>query len=414
MISRDYVLSAIKHKETDRIPVDLGATPSSGVSAIAYNNLRKYLAISNGSTRVYDLVQQVAQIEDCMIDLFGVDVLDIGRAYNTRGSDWHEVTLPDGSTAEYPVWFKPVEQPDRSFFAYNNDGVLIGKMPKGATFFDQAVFPYQDGYPNDYKELAIALGKVTWAALAPSPWDHVEDTKFWIQMRAKALSLRNNTDKALIINCGCSLFEWGTFLRKFDNFLVDICSDQTEVERLLDELMARHIQMLTRVCEAMGDIVDIIRFGDDLGMDNGPFMSPSLYRKLFKPRHKQLCDYVKKHSEAHTFFHSCGSIYKLIPDLIEVGYEIINPVQTNCFEMEPHRLKQEFGKDITFWGGGVDTRSIMNRGTVKNVKDDVKRRLEIFSKGGGFVFTPIHNILPDVPPENIVAMFEAVKEFNMS
>ena len=116
----------------------------------------------------------------------------------------------------------------------------------------------------------------------------------------------------------------------------------------------------------------------------------------------------------HTFLHSCGSIYKLIPDLIEAGYEIINPVQTNCFEMEPFRLKQEFGKDVTFWGGGTDTRSILNTGTVKDVKEDVKRRLEVFSQGGGFIFNPIHNILPDVPPENIVAMFEAVKEFEIN
>ena len=414
MISRNYVLSAIKHLETDRIPVDLGSTPSSGISAIAYNNLKKYLAIRSGSTRVYDVVQQVVQIEDCMIELFGIDVLDIGRAYNIMNTDWHEVTLSDGSRAEYPVWFKPVEQPDGSLFAYNNNGTLIGKMPKGATFFDQTIFPYQNGYPNNYTELPIAMRMVTWSALAHTPWDHISDTNFWTQLREKALSLRNNTDKALMINCGCNLFEWGTFLRKFDNFLIDIYTDQSEVERLLDALMEQHLQILTKVCEAIGDIVDIIRFGDDLGMDTGPFMSPSIYRKIFKPRHKQLCTYVKKHSHMHTFLHSCGSIYKLIPDLIEAGYEIINPVQTNCFEMEPFRLKQEFGKDVTFWGGGTDTRSILNSGTVKDVKEDVKRRLEVFSQGGGFIFNPIHNILPDVPPENIVAMFEAVKEFEIN
>ena len=330
MKSRDYILSAIAHRETDRVPVDFGSTQSSGIAAIAYNNLKKHLGMNGGSTRVYDLVQQIAQIEDNVIDLFGGDVLDVGRSYNTDRNNWEVVTLPDGSKAEYPAWFKPVKQADESFFAYDRDGTLIGKMPKGATFFDQTVFPYQDGYPDDYRHLPAAMSKVIWSALAPSPWDHIDDEGFWTGLREKVLNLRAKTDKALLINCGCSFFEWGTFLRKFDNFLVDMSTDQAEVERLFDALMEQYMQTLSKVCRTVGDIVDIVRFGDDLGMDSGPFMSPRLYRKLFKPRQKQLCDYVKKHSPMHTFFHSCGSIYKLIPDLIEAGYEILNPVQTNC------------------------------------------------------------------------------------
>jgi uroporphyrinogen decarboxylase len=141
-------------------------------------------------------------------------------------------------------------------------------------------------------------------------------------------------------------------------------------------------------------------------------MSPRTYRKLFKPRHTILCDYVKKNSQMHTFLHSCGSIYKLLPDLIEAGYDIINPVQTNSRDMEPERLKQEFGNDITFWGGGCDTREVLNRAQPAEVKEHVKRRLEVFAPGGGFVFNTVHNILPDVPAENIVAMFEAIDEFN--
>ena len=141
-------------------------------------------------------------------------------------------------------------------------------------------------------------------------------------------------------------------------------------------------------------------------------MSPLTYRKLFKPRQKIMCDYVKEHSKMHTFLHSCGSVYRLLPDFIDVGFEVINPVQTNARDMEPQRLKDEFGSDITFWGGGVDTRHILNHASPAEVKDHVTERLEIFSPGGGFVFNTIHNILPDVPPENIVAMFEAIREFN--
>jgi uroporphyrinogen decarboxylase len=213
---------------------------------------------------------------------------------------------------------------------------------------------------------------------------------------------------------GCNLFEWGTFLRRIDNFLMDLIAEPAQVERLLDCLLEIHLKTLDAACKAVGDVVDVIRFGDDLGMDTGPFMSPGTYESLFKPRHMQLCDYVHKHSSMKTFLHSCGSIHSLLPHLIEAGFDVINPVQTSCYHMEPGRLKRDFGRDITFWGGGADTRRVLNHGTVQQVKDDVKRRLDILAPGGGFVFNPIHNILPDVPPQNIVAMFEAVEEFNPS
>jgi uroporphyrinogen decarboxylase len=284
-------------------------------------------------------------------------------------------------------------------------------MPLGATFFDQTVFPYLDGYPADYLDLPAAMSKVHWAALAHSPWDHAGEPDFWQQLRARALALRESSERAIMIVCGCNLFEWGTFLRRMDNFLVDLAQNQAEVERLLDALMEQHLRTLDNVCRAVGDVVDILRFGDDLGTDNGPFMSPATYRKLFKPRHHILCDYVKKHSRMHTFLHSCGSIYKLLPDLIEAGYDIINPVQINSRDMEPERLKREFGRDITFWGGGADTRSVLNRCTPVEVKDHVRSLIETFAPGGGFVFNTVHNILPDVPPENIVAMYEAVAEY---
>jgi uroporphyrinogen decarboxylase len=184
-----------------------------------------------------------------------------------------------------------------------------------------------------------------------------------------------------------------------------------EVERFLDALMERHLASLEKICKTVGDVVDIIRLGDDLGMNTGPLMGPDTYRKLFKPRHTILCNYIKTHSQMHTFIHSCGSIYKLIPDLMEAGFEIINPVQTNARDMQPQKLKKEFGANLTFWGGGADTRSVLNMGTPQQVKDNVRANIEALSSGGGFIFNVIHNILPDVPPQNIVAMFEAVDEY---
>ena len=408
---RERVIAAIEHREPDKVPVDLGATPSSGISAIGYNNLKKHLGIENGNTRIYDVVQELAQPEETILHRFGIDAVDIGRSFNTEDADWYDISLSDGSMAQYPVWFKPVKE-GTTLKAYTTDGTHIASKPEGATFFDQTYFPYLQSYPSSYEKLPDAMGKVHWAALVHSPWDSAAMPDFWKSLRRRALHLRETTDWALVVVAGCNLFEWGTFLRRMDNFLMDIYSDAAGVERLLDALMEQHLATLEKVCESVGDVVQILRFGDDLGMDSGPFMAPEIYRKLFKPRHTRLCEYVKKHSSMKTFLHSCGSIYKLVPDLIEAGYDVINPVQTNARDMDPARLKKEFGKDITFWGGGADTRTVLNRETPQKVKEHVKERLEVFSPGGGFVFNTVHNSMPDVPPENIIAMFEAIDEFN--
>ncbi len=290
----------------------------------------------------------------------------------------------------------------------DEDGDTIARMPASGTFFDQTYFPYLDGYPADYKTLDKAMNKVLWQKLAHSPWDNAASPDFYAKLREKALHLRQTTDKALMIVCGCNLFEWGTFLRRMDNFLVDLILEPKEVEKLLDALMERHLAGLEKVCEAVGDVVDILRFGDDLGANNGPFMDPAIYRRIFKPRHTILCDYVHKHSQMKTFLHSCGSLRAIIPDLIEAGYDILNPIQTTAQGMEPAELKREFGHDITFWGGGCNTRWILNRATPKEVYDYVSRTLDIFMPGGGFVFNTEHNIMPDVPPENILATYSAV------
>ncbi|NLH73234.1 MAG: methyltransferase [Verrucomicrobia bacterium] len=412
MTSRERVLAAIEHRQPDRVPVDLGSTPSSGISAIAYGNLKRHLGLCQGAIRVYDVVQQLAQPEEEILDRFGIDVVDIGRAFNTDDAAWQPTVLADGQTALYPAWFRPERQPDGSFIVHTKEGLDIAHMPAGGTFFDQSYFPYLKGYPEDFSDLSTEMGRVLWAALVHSPWDHASDPGFWDTLRAKAIELRRTGDRALMIVIGCNLFEWGTFLRRVDNFLMDLVAEPQRVEALLDALMERHLAALEKVCRAVGDVADVIRFGDDLGTNCGPFMSPRTYKQLFKPRHAVLCDYVHKYSRMKTFLHSCGSIRALLPDLIEAGYEVINPVQTTCKGMEPEGLKADFGKDICFWGGGCDTKTVLPHGTPQEVKDHVKRRLEIFAPGGGFVFNTVHNILPEVPPQNIVAMFEAIEEFN--
>ncbi len=417
MTSRERVLAAIAHKEPDRAPIDLGSNPSSGISAIAHDNLMKHLGWDDERTLIYDVVQQLAQPGERLIDLLGVDVLDVGRTFNASDEDWYPIEMANGRIGYYPVWFKPVKDEKGTWNAYHKDGTLIATMPEGATFFDETCFPFKDGYPEGRaamdEALDEAMDKVLWANLVHSPWDHASEVDFWDKLRSGALHLRQTTDKALMLVFGGNLFEWGTFIRRMDNFLMDLYVEKESAAILVELLLERHMKTLEKVCESVGDIVDIIRFGDDLGMDSGPFMGLDVYRDLFHESRKMMCDYVHKNTPMHTFLHSCGSVYQFIPDLIDEGIEILNPVQTNCRDMEPEKLKKEFGNDIVFWGGAMDPREIFNKGTPEEVKKETIRRLEIFSPGGGFVVNNIHNIMPDVPPENILTFYETAKNFKL-
>ena len=412
MNSRERILSAISHRQPDRVPIDLGATPSSGISAVAYHNLIRHLGLDHLKNQVYDVIQQVNQPPMELLEHFHVDVLDAGRFFNTADNYWHELELIKGIPALYPKWFNPVKQPDGSWLAPGKTGEFIGKMPVGATFFDQLIFPYIDGYPSDYKDIDRQMSRVIWGGFGFTPFDHLDEPDFLTSLREVLLREKEKTDKALLIGIGCNLFEWGTFLRRIDNFLMDLYMDPVNVHRLLDRLMENHMAFLKKICDSIGDVVDIIKFGDDLGTNAGPFMPRETYEEFFGPRHRMLCDYVKAHSTAHTMLHVCGGIYELVPGLINAGFEIINPVQINAANMAPEKLKKEFGNDVTFWGGGCNTQSVLNQGTPEEIRAHVLHNLEIFSRGGGYVFNTIHNILPDVPPQNIVALFDAVEEFN--
>lgn len=411
MNSRERILSAIGHRQPDRIPIDLGAHGSSGISFVAYHHLINHLGMQHLPNQVSDVVQQLTQPPMELLDFFGVDVVDVGRHFNNSPGYWHKVELIEGIPTEYPHWFKPVKQADGSWLAANKAGEMIGKMPNGATFFDQLIFPWKEGYPSDFSKMGDDMVRAVWGGFGFTPYDWMDEPNFWEMLREKTLDLRAKTDKALLLSIGCNLFEHGTFLRRIDNFLIDLYLEPEKVHEFLDALMERHLNFLSKVCNAVGDIVDILKFGDDLGTNSGPFFPVETYREFFKPRHTELCNFVKNNSSAHTMLHCCGGIYELIPELIDAGFEVLNPVQISAINMEPEKLKREFGKDITFWGGGCDTKTILNNASPKQVKEHVKHNIEIFSNDGGFVFNQLHNIMPDVPPENVIAMFEAVHEF---
>jgi uroporphyrinogen decarboxylase len=365
--------------------------------------------VKNARIRVFDVIQQLAEPESWYLDRFGIDAINAGREFPHVG--WKPWTLPDGSACEIPASMDFRREGD-DWVAYGKDGSPQARMIAGATYFSQAVWPMSgDDWENQLADLPCHMGKVNWAGLAEPLYDGGLSNENLQRIAAHVKHLRQSCDRAIMIGFGANLFEWGTFLRRMDNFLMDLAADPAGVERLLDRLVETHLANLDKLIPVLGDNVDLVQIGDDLGTENGPFLSPEMYRRLFKPRHKAIIDRIKKlNPNLIVFLHCCGGVYELIPDLIEAGVEVLNPVQISARHMEPERLKKDYGKDITFWGGGCDTQAVLCRGTPQQVKDHVRRNIEILAPGGGFVFNQVHNILSEIPPANVVAMYKAARE----
>ncbi|MCP5113045.1 MAG: hypothetical protein GY953_19630 [bacterium] len=285
-------------------------------------------------------------------------------------------------------------------------------MPDGALYFDQCIWPLSgpDGLDN-YEPLADHMAKVIWASMPSPPYDEPLTDSRIDQIAAAAKRLHEETDYAISLAVGCNLFEWSQFLFGMENLYVYMGAEKKKLCKFLDRLTEHHMETLRRLLPKLKGHLQILVVGDDLGMQTGPQMSPAMYRELFWPRHKKIYRYAKDLSGAHIFMHNCGGVYQLIPSLIDAGVEILNPVQTSARYMEPERLKREFGRDLTFWGGGCDTQHVLIHGTPDQVRDDVRRRLDIWMPGGGYVFNQVHNVLADVPPENVVAMLDAAHEY---
>ncbi|MCX6567416.1 MAG: methyltransferase, partial [Candidatus Aminicenantes bacterium] len=358
MTRRERVLTALDHREPDRVPVDLGAMRSTGISAVAYGRLKEYLGLAGGSIDIYDVIQQLARPEQTVLDYFDTDVVDLGRVFLEDDADWKPFILPDGQAARVPAYINFIPDGAGGRLALAGDGTAIGAMPADSYYVDQIVFPLQEWDGEDLsvlEGLAELQNHVTWAAL-PSPPHHLPPTpENLAEIRQRAKILRETTDYAVMVGFGGNLMEWGQFLCRMDQFFIDLAANPRKAAALLDKLVESHLAALDRFLPAVDGVVDIIQMGDDLGTQNALEISPRMYREIFKPRQKILFDFIKKRSNLRVFLHSCGAIADIFPDLIEVGVDIINPVQTSAKGMDPARLKREFGGDITFWGGGCDT-----------------------------------------------------------
>jgi uroporphyrinogen decarboxylase len=369
--SKERVLRAMNWQEPDRVPIDLSGTHASGITVGAYEKLKKHLGIER-PTNYLSWRSQVVVPDEEVLKRFHIDtrILTVIAAEDTSASG----ASPSSYVDEW--------------------GAERTKLPDGH-------------YYVSTPPLARDLGP---ADLERHKWPDPERPARYQGLRESALKLREETDCAIVFYLPARLMSLGEFLRGFDVWLMDLLINQPLAEALLAKFTEIQLVMIERYLSEVGELVDIVNVADDLGMQTGTLISRDLYRKMVKPWQRRIYDAIHARTPAKLLYHTCGSVYDLIPDFIEIGVDILNPVQVSARRMEPSRLKREFGRDICFWGG-IDTHQVLPFGTPHEVRDEVRRRISELAPGGGYVLNAVHNIQREVPPENICAMFEAALEF---
>ncbi len=379
MESRARVIQALNHQEPDRVPVDLGATIVSSIVKKAYIELRQYLDLPPIEVPTLDYVQQLPYIDEGLMQRFGVD--------------FRMVQLPSATTSGVEIF------EDGEYFAFYDRWGSKLHMPKaGGFYFDWVDFP---------------IKAATMQALDYYKWPLPDSVDVNRQLGILARQLYEDTDYALVGSAviGGGIFEQPARVMGLQNFLIALISEPAFANRLMETITDIYIESCDRYLEYVGPYIQVFTYWDDMAGQNGWLIRPELYRKMVKPKQKRLVDAIKKKTNAKLFYHACGATRDLIPDLIEIGFDILNPVQVSARGMNTKELKAEFGRDMVFWGGAVDTQHVLPFGKPQEVADEVRRRIDDLAPGGGFVFAPIHNIQALVPPENIVTMFDTALEY---
>jgi uroporphyrinogen decarboxylase len=408
MTPRERVLSALNHRQTDRVPVDLGGHRSSGIMAIAYAKLKDYLGIYSGNIYVYDFVQQLAIVEPPVLDTLGIDVVEMGRGFMIKDEEWRDWVLPDGTPCKIPGYIQ-VEKRGDDWYLLSNNGRALSVQKKGCLYFEQIYFPLLERgiQDDDFADLKEILGQHTWAV--PSPGGHLAlDDPGLKQLEEGAKNLRQSTDRAIIGLFGGNLFEVPQWLYRADNYFMYLALYPEAIHRLSEKLTEIYLENLQKWLGACGKYIDVVLFGDDFGGQQGLLISPDMYREYYMPYHKKMWKRVKELADVKINLHSCGAIEPILYDLIEAGLDAINPVQFISRGMETQLLKSKYGERLCFWGGGCDTQYILPRGSREDVMNHVRQQVLTLKPGGGFVFQQVHNIMADVPASNIAAMFESI------
>lgn len=393
MNHRERIMAAIRHQTPDRLPVDLGGMRSTGIMAIAYNRLKQYLGLTAGDLLVFDPGQQLAYVEASVRERFGLDVLvlDKGLLYG-----WRDYMLPDGTPAKITGMFRHEPDGEGGEYALDESGRRVSHRPASGLYFDGIYHPLAEA------TCVADLDRYDWTPLKD------EDLQL-LQQEAKRL--HDETDYAILGSFGGAFLEGAQSLRGWDTFMMDLASNRSFAEALLDRMLTHYVRNVELYLDAVGDWINIIQMGGDMGTQNGPQIRPRMYEEIFQPREKALWGRIHQlRPEVAVFLHCCGGIYELLPGIIDAGLDILNPVQFVAKGMAPERLKREFGDTLCFWGGGCDTQTILPTGTPQEVYEHTRQMIQIFKPGSGFVFCQVHNIQAGTPPENIAAMYQAVQD----
>jgi hypothetical protein len=417
MNSRQRVEAALNHKQPDHVPLDLGGTPTSGMQVSSVYKLRQALGLDKPGTpvKVTEPYQMLGEIAPDLLDALGVDVVGISGPNTMFGfpnKDWKPWTTFDGTPVLVPAGFNTDPEPNGDILMYPEGDKSVppsGRMPKGGFYFDSIT--RQE--PIDDDNLNVADNVEEFQPVSDATVQH---------FAAEADRLRREGDRAIVANFGGSAFgdialvpgPWMKHpkgIRAVAEWYISTAARFDYVYEVFDRQCEIALKNFVKYYDALGDKVSVVFVsGTDFGTQGGPFMSNAAYRKLFQPFHRRVNDWIHQHTPWKTFIHSCGSIIALMPDLIDAGFDIFNPVQCSAANMDPRTLKAKFGDKVTFWGAGVDTQKTLPFGTPDQIRREVRERIEIFNAGGGFVFNTIHNVQAGVPVENLLALYEAVRK----
>jgi uroporphyrinogen decarboxylase len=378
MTSRDRVLKAVRREIPDRVPIDLGGNQT-GIHRVAYAALVRHLGIRDDVV-ILDAVQQLARPCEAVLERLRVDTRYIfaGAARDWKGGivkrqrngrTWHDLT--------------------------DEFGVTWSMADDGGLFMDISHHPLADATLSD---------------IANYPFPRGDDPGRFGGLREKAARIRKETPYAVVSGISGVVYEICWYLRGLEQWFIDMRTQPEFCEALLDQTLKFWLDWFRAFFDEVGELVDVIMIGDDLAAQHGPLFDPRFYRRIVQPRHRRLIQYIRSRTRAAIWYHTCGSCIDFVPDLIENGINVLNPVQTSAARMDPRVLKERFGRKIAFWGGGCDTQHVLPFGTPAAVAAHVRKNVEIFKEGGGYVFNNVHNIQADIPPENVLAMFDAAYE----
>lgn len=400
MTSREKVKRLLQREPIDGIVIDFGGMSSDGISAIAYAKLVKALGLPERPVKVYDIFQQVAAPDPDVIEAMGGDFVQAFRMrlrFGISCKEWKEDVLSDGTACLVPYELKPEKRPDGSKVICV-DGVPFAQMPKNGFYYDQIAHPLEECEDEEDLENYI-------------PYRMTQDEIDYIVDEVE--QLYEQTDKAIVFGFGGSIFEQAQRDFNFEAFYCNIVSEKDLMHAYFRKMTDAYMYNLKQLLPRIGDKIQVIQFFDDLGTQTSLQISRELYREMIMPYQKEMYDYVHYSCpEVKILLHSCGAIFDVIPDLIEAGVDMLNPVQISAVGMEPQRLKDTYGDRLFFWGGGADLQHFVEKTDDLNaIREHVEGLIQIFAENGGFVFSQVHNFQYDINIDKVLAIYDVAKKY---